>query len=326
MYQIDNPTAAAARPASTAAGSAGWFTDGNPAGNVAATIVPAEWLNMVQAELINIPGAAGIALNKATSNQVLAALIAMFAPPAGTVRNAKMSVTAASASGTFTADQIVVAAALNGQPFLLANFNQTINLATTGAGGMDTGAAPASGFVALYAIYNPTTQTASIIATNATSVVAPTIYGGANMPAGYTASALIGVWPTNASGQFVVGAQVDREFYFVGATAVSTTSAVSTLTAVNASSIIPKNARRVSGWMGIVGTAMSNGVTEVAATSAGVGAFQSAMSSTTASDNDAIVASFKGLPIITSQTFYWTSSVSSGTFGSASVVLSAYEI
>jgi hypothetical protein len=80
--------------------------------------------------------------------------------------------------------------------------NKTVNLATTGAGGMDSGAAPNNGFVAIYAIYNPTTGASALLARNATAAAQPTVYGGANMPAGYTASALISVWPTNASGQF----------------------------------------------------------------------------------------------------------------------------
>lgn len=74
MYQIDNSTAAAAQPASTAAGTAGFFTDGNPAGGVAATIVPAEWLNAVMMELINIVTAGGLTPSKNTFNQVLAAI------------------------------------------------------------------------------------------------------------------------------------------------------------------------------------------------------------------------------------------------------------
>ncbi len=94
----------------------------------------------------------------------------------GSMRNAKMSVTAASASATFTADQVVVGTALNGLEYLLPSYSQTINLAITGAGGTDTGAAPVSRYVALYAIYKPSTGATSILATNATIAVAPTIF------------------------------------------------------------------------------------------------------------------------------------------------------
>ena len=74
MYQIDNSTAAVAQPAPTPAGSAGFFTDGNPAGGTAATIVPAEWLNAVMMELINVVTAGGLTPTKNVFNQVLTAI------------------------------------------------------------------------------------------------------------------------------------------------------------------------------------------------------------------------------------------------------------
>ncbi|PMQ04151.1 hypothetical protein DyAD56_15800 [Dyella sp. AD56] len=70
MYQIDNSTAAATQPASTGAGTPGFFTDGSPTGGVPATIVPAEWLNAVQQELINIVEAAGLTPTKNLFNQL----------------------------------------------------------------------------------------------------------------------------------------------------------------------------------------------------------------------------------------------------------------
>jgi len=74
MYQIDNSTAATTQPAATAAGTAGFFTDGNPATSTPATIVPAEWLNAVMLELKNVVTGAGLALSKPTYNQVLSAI------------------------------------------------------------------------------------------------------------------------------------------------------------------------------------------------------------------------------------------------------------
>lgn len=74
MYQIDNTTAANAQPASTAAGTAGWFTDGNPATGNPATIVPAEWLNAVMMEAINILKAAGINPTKNAFSQLATAI------------------------------------------------------------------------------------------------------------------------------------------------------------------------------------------------------------------------------------------------------------
>jgi hypothetical protein len=74
MYQIDNSTAVAVIPASTAAGSVGFFTDGNPVSNIPATILPAEFMNMLMMEMLGVLSAAGIAPLKATFNQLTAAI------------------------------------------------------------------------------------------------------------------------------------------------------------------------------------------------------------------------------------------------------------
>ena len=74
MFQIDNSTAVAAIPAPTPAGSAGYFTDGNPATGVSATILPAEFMNMLMMENMNVLAAAGIAPAKGQYNQLALAI------------------------------------------------------------------------------------------------------------------------------------------------------------------------------------------------------------------------------------------------------------
>lgn len=74
MYQIDNSTAAQAIPASTAAGNKGYFTDGNPATGTPATILPAEFMNMLMMENINVLSAAGIQPDKSKFNQLALAI------------------------------------------------------------------------------------------------------------------------------------------------------------------------------------------------------------------------------------------------------------
>lgn len=309
MYQIDNATAVAVRPAATAAGTAGWFTDGNPGGGVPATIVPGEFLNMLMAELMALPAAVGITLSKASSNQVLAAISAMGAT-VGTMRNAVMNLTAASASATFTADEIVVETALGGVPLRLASFNKTINLATTGAGGMDTGTAPVSGYVALYAIYNPTTQTAALLAANATSAVAPEIYGGANMPAGYTASALVSVWPTNASSQFVAGYQRDRAVTRANSQVLNTSTAAPTVTSLSIASAIPKNAKSISATVGASSSVAAQANIAMVSDTSSIG-LQQAVGSVLAGGS--VFGNITDLVISTSQTIWYTCTVSAGT-------------
>lgn len=74
MYQIDNSSVAGTQPASSPAGTAGFFTDGNPATGVAATVVPAEFLNSVMLELLGVLQSAGIQPDKTKSNQIAAAI------------------------------------------------------------------------------------------------------------------------------------------------------------------------------------------------------------------------------------------------------------
>jgi hypothetical protein len=80
MFQIDNSTATASQPASTAPGTPGFFTDGNPAGGAPATLVPAEWLNLVMMELINAVKAGGQVPSKSVFNQLALGMLALGSP------------------------------------------------------------------------------------------------------------------------------------------------------------------------------------------------------------------------------------------------------
>ncbi|ALJ98704.1 hypothetical protein [Burkholderia thailandensis] len=245
------------------------------------------------------------------SQEASIATLAGGMPAVGSARNLSMSVGTAGASATLTADEIIVESALGGAAYKLANFNKTINLATTGAGGMDTGSAPVSGYVALYAIYNPTTGASALLARNATSAVQPNVYGGANMPSGYTASALVSVWPTNGSGQFIVGAQVDRAISIPSVTVLTTSTTQASPTALSISGAVPPNARKVSGTMSVSSTSSTpNSSIIVYAASTGVG-IQGLNNSVSASGG--ISTNYKDLPITVSQTLYYTATSSAGT-------------
>ncbi len=74
MYQIDVSTAVTSQPASTALGTPGFFTDGNAATGLQPTIVPAEFLNAVMMEMVNVITGAGLALSKSSFNQLLTAI------------------------------------------------------------------------------------------------------------------------------------------------------------------------------------------------------------------------------------------------------------
>ena len=214
---------------------------------------------------------------------------------AGSVRNAIMSVAAASATATFTADEIIVATALNGVFLRLSSYSKSINLAITGAGGMDTGSAPVSGYVSLYAIAKPD-GTSSILACNVTTSTA-TIYAGANMPAGYTYSALIGTWPTNASSQFPIGYQTDR-FVSIPLVAVLSAGTQTTYTSVSISSAVPPNAKVA------IGAAEANYVSAAAQVIIAADVNGTGFTTVDGIPSQANHA-FMQCPIVTSQTLYY---------------------
>lgn len=243
----------------------------------------------------------------------------------GSVRSAKMAVSAASASATYTADEVVVESALGGKAYRLPSFNKTINLATTGVGGMDTGAPPNNGFVALYAIYNPTTGASGILGRDATSVTATNVYSGANIPSGYTASALIGLWPTDGTGKLKAGLLIDRQVSFTAVTALNTAVSVGSFTSLGISSIVPKGARSVSGYLsvGSTSTISQSTVLTVASDANGSGGKQMQGALTSASGSG-FNAPFDNLSIGTDQTIYYQATTTSGT-PTYIVALSGYQ-
>jgi hypothetical protein len=257
MQKIGNIT-------STADANGEW-TNGNVAAGTPPTILDAAWLNTVQRELVNVVTAGGLVLDQKNDAQVLAALNLLIKGGVtgviGEARNAKMSVTSASSTAMFTADEVIVGTALGGLQYRLGSINKTINLATLGAGGMDTGTAPVSGFVGIYAIFNPTNGTSALLAVNATSSILSEIYGGGNMPAGYTASALVSVLPTNASGQFKVFYQNGREVTISSVTVANATATGTSVPpiAFSTSNATPLNAKKCSGSIGIFNNNNSGG-------------------------------------------------------------------
>ncbi|SPB16537.1 tail protein [Caballeronia novacaledonica] len=288
------------------------FTNGNAVSGIAATDLEDVWFDHVQEEIANVVEASGQTLDPNDRTQLLAAIQSMFSPVVGTVRNLSMSVSAASASATMSADEIIVATALNGRTYRLASFSKTINLATTGAGGMDTGTAPVSGFVALYAIFNPTTGASALLAKNATSAVQPNVYGGANMPASYTASALVSVWPTNASGQFVGAGQVEREVSIATSNVLTTSTVQASLTSFSAGGVLPLNARTCRGDFTIGSSTASAGANAVLSGSPSeIG--RVAIGATSATAGATTVVSYSHIAIQTPQTLYYRAAVSGGT-------------
>jgi len=74
MYQIDNDTSSLNLPTPTAANRPGFFVDGDPAKGLAATILPAEFMNMLMMEFINLLKAANITPSKSDYTQLSQAI------------------------------------------------------------------------------------------------------------------------------------------------------------------------------------------------------------------------------------------------------------
>lgn len=315
MYRIDDPSASATLPTPEAALTEGYWTEGNPGSGIPATLERASWFNMIQEELRAIVVAAGLTPSKTTYNQVLSAIKSMYSPVIGAASNLKCSLTTAATTATWTADEIVVGAALGGQTYKLSNYSKTINIGTTGAGGMDTGSAPTSGWIALYAIYNPTTGATNILATNATSTVAPTVYGGANMPAGYTASALISVWRITGATLLYAGYQTGNTVIFLGISTLSVTVTQASMTSFSISSVAPPNAKTAFGSI----NAQAVGATSIGAGIAASSTSFGSQSGLVAGSSLAQVLNQFNVPIITSQTLYYTFAMTGGSSPSLTV-------
>lgn len=78
MFRVDHSSASASMPAASPVGRPGFFTEGNEAGGVPATVVTADWANMVQEELLNVVQAGGIDPSKTAYNQLLLAIQALI--------------------------------------------------------------------------------------------------------------------------------------------------------------------------------------------------------------------------------------------------------
>ncbi|CFQ40820.1 tail fiber protein [Yersinia frederiksenii] len=231
----------------------------------------------------------------------------------GTSRNAKMSIPSASAIATFTADELIVQTSLGGLQYKLSSFSNTVNLATTGAGGMDTGTVPATGYVALYAIYNPTSGASALLAVNATSARVPEVYGGANMPTGYTASALVSAWRI-ASSQFTIGYQRERHISIPLSTVYTTATGVTTIGPVSYASAVPFNAVSISVYIIAYQTSPGVGVElNIYSSSSGIGKLNA---NATVSGATSTSIATSDLDVINPQALFFNmASTNTGTYG-----------
>ncbi|MDR6583818.1 phage tail protein [Herbaspirillum frisingense] len=289
------------------------FTNGNAVTGLPATDLESDWFDHVQEEHATIVEEGGGVVDGSSTSQVLDSLQAMFGGAIGAATNLRAVQAAAASTLAWTADAVVVKAALAGRTYVLTAFNQTVDLTKVGVGGMDVGAAPSNGYVGIYAIANPKTGLRNIIAVNATAARAPEIYGGANMPAGYTHSALIGVWPTDATGKLKIGGQNGRRVAFPSVSVLSTTVSVGSRTALSIASAVPKNARQTRGNMSLGnGTNVSQDTNMNLSSDASGSCAVAAQVALTSASGTGVTETFDNLEIFVEQTIYYQLITSSG--------------
>lgn len=170
---------------------------------------------------------------------------------------AKMSVLADSATATLTADIVTATTGIGGKSYVIPNFSKTINVGITGLGGMDTGSPAVSGFLSIYAIYNPTTQVSGLLACIQT-VSNGSTYTGANAPAGFTASALVASWPSTAAQILSVGFLSDRTVARPATMILNSSTNVGSQASLSITNAVPTNTKFISGYITVTSNALSN--------------------------------------------------------------------
>lgn len=194
------------------------------------------------------------------------------------------------------ATEIVVKTA-GGTPFLITNWNNTIDATTNGANGLDVGGLGNSTYYYEHAIYNPTTATkAALLSLSAT---APTL------PSGYTFSALAGSCQTDVSGHIKTFTQLGRAVYIADVNMFTALAATNpnAYQIFNAAAFVPPIAKTISGTMGSAGGV--NALMTMAGDINGIGAQQVNNASGTLYDSFQNACAYAGIPLKTAQNFYW---------------------
>lgn len=203
---------------------------------------------------------------------------------------------ATAATATITADEIV---ASDGTDYaVLSSVSLTVNITSSGANGLDTGAEASSAWYHAWVIYNPTTgTTAGLLSTSST---APT------MPSGYTFKAYVGAIRNDGSSNFVRFSQRGK-VVSLATTVVFTNSnvvATNTYESISLANYIPPTAALVRGVIGQTGTGAARGIA-VAADANGVGEVVCASGNSGATHFGYSQSTPFNIALITGQQVHW---------------------
>lgn len=206
----------------------------------------------------------------AVSPLKLAANLRTRIPTAGNFVNLKSNCTGGASTVFVTADQLQVGDSA-GNARTLRSVSVSINIATTGANGLDTGTSSASAWYYSYVIFNPTTL--------AVAGLASLIPTAPSLPSGYTHYVRVGAFRTDATAskfplaftqsgrrvQYKVGAGTNITSLPVMASGLNGSTSTPTWVAIAVASFIPPTATCIefvastdAGGGGIVAVAPNN--------------------------------------------------------------------
>jgi hypothetical protein len=141
------------------------------------------------------------------------------------------------------------------------------------------------------------------------------------MPAGYTASALVGILATNASSQIKPILINGRKVSFIGISVIVTSVQTGTsITGLSVSSALPPNAKRTTGTVNESSTSASDLITYIYSDAASSGIGTQLVSGA----GDTAIGGVFGVDVVTPQFIYYTFTSTAGT-PLLVLVLSSYE-
>jgi hypothetical protein len=218
----------------------------------------------------------------------------------GTSQN-MVIVRASNTTLTVTYDMVIEGTSLGGTYYPAVSGSFTLNAGNTGANGLDTGSLTTSSFYCVYAITKGDGSTYATLLYKAGTCA--TIYPGANMPSGYVASALIGIWKTDGSSHFLVETIYGRHVWYQTPVSIFTNlTGPSSLTSQSISAAVPTVAKTADF---IVGNSVSGSPLFIlAGDGTGTGQSECAITGTTSPFANG-ACSLPQIPILSSQTIYW---------------------
>lgn len=176
MQLFDRGGQLSSRPTPNASVDPGWANN-DPTQTTQPTLGDPDWANAISAEFLTILTAAGLSMSKTNVAQLLSSMVLLFP---GAVSSSLVSVNDGSTPNTKRNISVAVLPVSDGSAngTVLTNVSVSINSATSGAGGLDTGTLAASTVYYEWVIAQP--GGASPTGLMSLSATAPT------MPSGYT--------------------------------------------------------------------------------------------------------------------------------------------